>query len=262
MRHLLSRLAEGMGRGQPAPAILPNTAEACFPPPAPARPLAVVGDVHGMARLFTRMLERLAQEAPQAEVISVGDLIDRGDESAQTLRAAHAARHRLTVLRGNHEEMLLRFLDAPAQEGPRWLRNGGLQTLASFGIGGLSQSSQGERLERAACALRAALGPEVEAWLRGLPRSHRNGNIVVTHAGADPHAPIWQQSAQALTWGHPDFGRHSRTDGVWVAHGHTIVPEPICRNGVISVDTGAYAGGGLSAALMTAEAVHFLRVRR
>ena len=242
-------------RAVSSPVVVPR-----FAAPAPDGPLAVIGDVHGMAALFARMLDRLAREAPQARVTCVGDLIDRGEHSAQTLLAAHALRHHVSVLLGNHEEMLLRFLDRPCREGPRWLRHGGLQTLASFGIGGLSQSAQGARLEAAALALRAALGPDVEAWMRGLPRFCRTGNIVVTHAGADPRAPIDAQSGQALTWGHPDFGRHSRSDGVWIAHGHRIVAEPMCQNGVISVDTGAFAGGGLSAAVIVPGEVHFLRV--
>ncbi|SOC04710.1 serine/threonine protein phosphatase 1 [Rhodobacter sp. JA431] len=231
-----------------------------FCPPAPERPLAVIGDVHGMSTLFERMLENLAREAPEASVLCVGDLVDRGENSAEVLRRAWACSEMLTVLLGNHEEMLLSFLDAPTREGPRWLRNGGLQTLASFGVGGVSESSSAARLVAAADELREKMGDELERWLRGLPRMVQSGNIVVTHAGADPWRPISQQSDHVLTWGHRDFGQRPRTDGLWIVHGHTIVPEPVCDRGQISVDTGAYAGNGLTAALISVEGVRFLRV--
>jgi len=247
MLRRLGLLPASPGRAARMPSALP------FPPPAPAEDLAIIGDVHGMVQPFARMLARLEREAPGARVICVGDLIDRGEESAAVLRLAFAQRDRLTVLLGNHEEMLLRFLDAPETEARRWLRNGGLQTLASFGLA----AGQGNEVALRD-QLRAALGAGVEDWLRALPRSWISGNVLVTHAGADPWLPITQQSAQVLTWGHEDCGRRRRTDGIWVVHGHHIVPVARMEEGVIALDTGAFAGGALSAALLSGSSVHFL----
>lgn len=229
-----------------------------FPAPRCAETLAIVGDVHGMLHPFEQVLARLAREEPQAKVVCVGDLIDRGEQSAEVLRLTFDRRDTLIVLLGNHEEMLLRFLDEPEQEGARWLRNGGLQTLASFGISPLGVADGSKKYRAVQEQLRAALGPEIESWLRLLPRYYLSGNIAVTHAGADPWLPISQQPDSALTWGHPEFGRRRRTDGVWVAHGHVIVKAPRAAEGVISVDTGAYAGGGLTSALISGGEVRFL----
>lgn len=230
-----------------------------FPPLQPETNLAVLGDVHGMMRLFERMLQRLEREEPAATVVCVGDLIDRGDDSADVLRLAFDCRDRMIVLMGNHEEMMLNFLDDPEQEAGRWFRNGGLQTLASFGIAPPGTTAGAQEHGAVRDRLAAALGPDIEAWLRALPRHFfPNGNIVVTHAGADPWLPISQQPDRNLTWGHPDFGRRRRTDGLWVAHGHFIVPEPKAVNGVISVDTGAFAGGGLTGAVVFGGEVRFL----
>lgn len=229
-----------------------------FPPPAPDGVLAVIGDIHGSIGPFERLLARIEAEHPAAQVICVGDLIDRGEASDAVLRRGFSRRESLVVLLGNHEEMLLRFLDAPEQEAARWLRNGGLQTLASFGLAPPRRGAGEDGLVALRDGVRAALGPEMEAWLRGLPRSWFSGNILVAHAGADPWLPVTQQAGAALTWGHPDFGHRRRTDGIWVAHGHTIVPEPQFGAGQISVDTGAYAGGGLSAAIVARGDVQFL----
>ncbi|MCR8724690.1 metallophosphoesterase [Frigidibacter sp. ROC022] len=218
-------------------------------PPAPEEPIAVIGDVHGCAALLDRLLERLAEEAPAARKIFVGDLIDRGDDSAGTLARLRELPDAV-CLQGNHEEICFDFLHAPEDQGPRWLKVGGLQTLASFGIGGLSISSRGAALSKARDDLVAAMGEATLDWLRGLPSSWQSGNVLVTHAGADPAVPPGAQADAVLHWGHRDFGRVPRQDGVWVVHGHVIVDEVRIRDGRISVDTGAYAHGRLSAVVL------------
>ena len=72
----------------------------------------------------------------------LGHLVDRGPDSygvIQTLVAGIAARRNWTVLRGNHDQLFLDFIDCeePATPGGlSWLntRMGGRATLASYGI--------------------------------------------------------------------------------------------------------------------------------
>lgn len=226
---------------------------------APATPLAVVGDVHGRADLLSLMLERLEREAPDHQIVLVGDYLDRGEESRAVLEKLRE-RSDLICLKGNHEAMCLGFLEEPERHGPRWLRNGGLQTLASFGVG-VAQGTGPARLEVARDALAAALGAEMVAWLQSLPLSWRSGNLAVAHAGADPELPIALQPEQALLWGHPSFERTARQDGIWVVHGHTIVDDARAQAGRIAVDTGAYVSGRLSAALITPGEFRVLEAR-
>ena len=89
---------------------------------------------------------------------------------------------------------------------------------------------------------------------------YSSGNVHVVHAGADPARPLDRQSAHTLIWGHPDFLRRPRRDGQWVVYGHTIVDVVAAENGRIGVDTGAYATGRLSAALITRDGVESLSV--
>lgn len=224
------------------------------PAPGP-RPIAVIGDVHGCLDLTTGLLTRIAGECPAAQVVFAGDLVDRGPDSAGVLAHVRGLSGAV-VLRGNHEQMLLDFLDDPEGAGPVWLRHGGQQTLESFGI--MAGAADAPTRD----ALRAALGAGAEAWLRGLPLWWQAGTLVVAHAGADPRTPMPHQNPQHLLWGHPAFGRVPRRDGLWVAHGHTIVPAPRCENGVISVDTGAWRSGRLTAALISGEGVRFLAAAR
>lgn len=217
-------------------------------PPDPLRPVAILGDIHGCDRLLARLLPRL-----EGQVICVGDYIDRGEESAAVLDRL-IARPEVLCLRGNHEDMLLAFLDDPEGKGPRWLRYGGLQTLASFGVGG--DLSTG-RLGHIRDALARAMGDERIDWMRALPLWWQSGNLAVTHAGADPRRDLAQQEARDLLWGTPEFGRRPRTDGLWIAHGHVIVDAPTAEGGRIAVDTGAYATGRLTAAIIAPDVLRF-----
>ncbi len=224
-----------------------------YGPVNPASPFFAIGDVHGRVDLLISLLRQLDPGLP---VIFVGDHVDRGENSAEVLRVLRG-RPGALALKGNHEEMLLGFLDKPGSRGSHWLRNGGLQTLASFGIAGLTDTSGEDDMNRARDALMAAMGPGLVDWIRARPLCYRSGNVAVVHAGADPGAAIEDQADAHLLWGHPDFGRKPRTDGMWIVHGHRIVDAPKAENGVISIDTGAYATGRLTAALIASDGVSF-----
>ncbi|PIE06593.1 MAG: serine/threonine protein phosphatase [Rhodobacterales bacterium] len=221
-------------------------------PLAPAERIAVVGDVHGNDRLLISLLNRLGGLDPAPDrLVFVGDLVDRGENSANVLSLLFGLQRRLgrkmVVLRGNHEQMMLDFLDTPTLCAARWLRHGGLQTLASFGIGGAVGTLSGEQANHIRDRLAEAMGAAMIDWLWETPSRFSTGNVHVVHAAADPRVPMTAQSADTLTWGHPDFFRRARSDGQWVVHGHTIVGEVVATEGRIGVDTGAFATGRLSA---------------
>lgn len=226
-------------------------------PPLPDRPLAVIGDVHGCHDLLLLLLARLRAKVPAALPVLVGDVIDRGPGSRAVLEYLAAAGDGVVVVRGNHEQMMIDFLDAPTRNGERWFRNGGLQTLDSFGIRVSHQTPGEQDLLDTRAALQTALGSTLESWLRRLPLWWRSGNVVVTHAGADPRTRIGHQNPRHLLWGHPGFGVREREDRLWIVHGHTIVRKPVMGAGIISVDTGAYTTGLLSAALISRDGVTF-----
>jgi serine/threonine protein phosphatase 1 len=211
-------------------------------------PTAVIGDIHGCDALLADLLGKLAREAPTARIVCVGDYIDRGDHSAAVVDRL-MQRPDLHCLKGNHEVMCLKFLDSPEKNGARWLRYGGLQTLASYGVAGPSPGAN-RPLQRVRDDLALAMGDERIGWLRKLPLTWQSGNLLVTHAGADPaRAPEDQQSSDLL-WGCADFLTTPRTDNFWVAFGHVIQDAPSAENGRIAIDTGAYATGVLTAALL------------
>lgn len=248
----------------PAPKEMPVPTRFEGGPPAPERDLAIVGDLHGELDCLEVMIALLETRAPEAQWVFVGDYIDRGDQSAQVLerlRRLEEARPDTIFLRGNHEDMMLSFLDTPEETGNRWMRYGGLQTMASFGAFRLGEQNAPEALRVARDQLVELMPEGLGDWLAARPRWVQTGNVAVVHAGADPALPMDAQTDRSLTWGHRAFGRQAREDGVWVAHGHTIVDMPRERNGVISVDTGAYATGRLTAALVGSGMVEFVQAK-
>lgn len=219
---------------------------------APERPFVAIGDIHGCKVLLDKLLTEIGKSTPDdQDLIFLGDYIDRGPQSrevlAQIYELTQSEPEKVTCLMGNHERMMLDFIDDPAGEGLNWLRHGGLDTLASFGI-----SSQGHALDSEACVeladqLEKALPDGLQAWLRGLPLQWSTGNVHCVHAAMSPRRAPNDQRSDVLLWGHPDFLTRPREDENFIVHGHTIVKRAGIYGSRISTDTGAYRTGRLSA---------------
>lgn len=228
-----------------------------------------IGDVHGRLDLLEPLLEKILRDALQrsdfdaepAEVVFVGDLIDRGPDTRGVLEFLTAiddwAELKPIYLLGNHEAMLISFLDDPVGN-KRWLRYGGYETLMSYEMQGLGDLTEDDNLHLVAQSLRQAMGPHLELFTQ-MVTSHQNGNLLFTHAGADPDVEPRDQADEAMVWGTDTFERRPRKDGIWVVHGHTVVPEPMVNDSRISIDTGAYISGALTALRVDGQQVSFLR---
>lgn len=238
--------------------------DTAMPPPQPEEPFLAIGDLHGRADLLLELDKMIEENFRGWPVVFLGDYVDRGEESRAVLEMLMPLSPKgspsVTCLMGNHERMLLDFIENPLQSARRWIQNGGLQTLASFGL-----SIRLDRLKDEA-AMRAirnqlvdAMGTEMIDWLHTRPLSWQSGNIWAVHAGAKPSEPMEVQRSRYLLWGHPRFEHENRQDGKWIVHGHTIVEVPFARKGRIAVDTGAYATGVLTAAAITPGEVSFLQ---
>ncbi len=230
---------------------------AVFTAPLPDTPTCVIGDVHGCIRQLETLLPQIPEDH---RVVLVGDYVDRGENSADVLRLLQGHPD-FICLKGNHEDMMLNFLRDPEQHGPRWLRYGGLQTLASFGVRNVR--AEMTAIELVACRdnLLVKMGPELVHWITELRTCDYSGNVLVTHAGANPNTSPDQQSEKTLMWGHPEFRTTDRRDGVWVVYGHTIVDQPSAQRGRIAVDTGAFATGVLSAVCLDGAEPTFISAR-
>ena len=88
----------------------------------------VVGDLHGHRTALLSLLAEVDFNPAQDRIFSVGDLVDRGPDSFETLRLLQEPW--FYAVRGNHEDMLLDFAwngygYGPSDADHAFLRNGG-----------------------------------------------------------------------------------------------------------------------------------------
>ncbi len=227
-----------------------------FAPPAGTRVYAV-GDIHGTRDLLEEIqaliTADLARRRPaRAVVVYLGDYIDRGPSPRgviDRLTDAPVAGATSVHLRGNHEALLLRFLDEP-EAGHVWLANGGATTLRSYGVVAPARIGETEALARASAALRRAIPPRHHAFFENLPAWHVEGGYLFVHAGIRPGRALADQTDTDLLWIRRDFLDSCVDHGFRVVHGHTIVRQPEIRANRIGIDTGAVVCGTLSCVVL------------
>jgi len=195
--------------------------------------IVAIGDVHGCVLQLANIL--LDDTITGDELIFLGDLFDRspflnGDKTVldivQTAQESpeEFGFKKITVLRGNHEDALIRAIE----EGPDseiyelWEYNGG--DVAFY-----------------------ALGDTYIDWLKTLPVYAVRGDYLFVHAGVRPDVPLEEQEEQDMLWIREEF--HDVEDHglpYTVVHGHTPVDEIEIANKRINLDTGSFFSGNLS----------------
>jgi serine/threonine protein phosphatase 1 len=217
-----------------------------------------VGDVHGCFDLYRALEAQIVADIARLGgiglLVVLGDTIDRGPKSAEMidhLIAPPPPGLMRVVLRGNHEEMFLRFLQAP-ERAASWLRHGGLETLASYGIDTAPFERGTLTPRRMQNVLETMVPPEHRQFLAALPDAFILPPFMFTHAGVDPARSPEQQSARDLRWG-ANVSASALDDGAFplkVVHGHTPCAggTALIEPGRINLDTGAYVSGKLTAA--------------
>lgn len=226
-----------------------------------------IGDIHGRADLLQRMFSAIVADTSgfdgRIAVILLGDLVDRGMESREVIELALAPNlprdFAYTVLRGNHERMLLDFAET-GKGGEAWLAMGGAATLASYGC----TPPVGLPSRRILAQLRENLmqrQPERHRiFLRNLPATVSYGDYLFVHAGINPKRSLDEQQEADLIWIRKPFLQHPGPFEKIIVHGHNITMAPELLPHRIGIDTGAYANGVLSAIILEADERRILQV--
>ena len=217
--------------------------------------LYAVGDIHGHAALLDAMLGAIeediaARAGARAILIFLGDYIDRGPDSAavvERLRTLSGPFQPLFIA-GNHEEVLLRILEGEDGLVQDWLRFGGAECAASYGLAPAKLRAMAPR--SAAARVRSAVPAAHRQFLRGLADSFTAGDYLFVHAGIRPGIALEEQTLKDLRWIRVPFLDHDEPHAKVVVHGHSITDEVEFRAGRIGVDTGAYRSGLLSAVVL------------
>lgn len=189
----------------------------------------IIGDVHGHYEALLVLLDAIAPNASDA-VYFLGDLIDRGTQSAQVVDLVMKYHYR--CLLGNHEQMLLEVLGGQiAASGifQDWLYCGGYNTLLSY-----NYKVPQDHIE----------------WMKTLPLYLDLGDLWLVHAGVHPDLPLEAQSVEQFCWIRDEF--HCMTKPYFpdklIITGHTITftfpgvePSNLAAGaGWLDIDTGVY----------------------
>ncbi|CUX81964.1 MAG: serine/threonine protein phosphatase PphA [Roseibaca calidilacus] len=248
---LLSHLRRALGKSG-------NTASAeCVEIPVldlSEGPVYAVGDAHGCLSLYRQLEAQILRDAAALPgtptVVLLGDIVDKGPDTAALLdfllRPAPPPLRRL-CLRGNHESMMLAYLEKPAKNA-QWLGFGGVETLLSYGLA-LDADALQQMPERKLRQILTAHIPDTHLGFlhRTLP-GLQVGQYLLAHAGADANAPLTAQPWGALLWGRAGL---VAPDDLTLVYGHYVTAQPEFGPRAIGIDTGAYATGRLTCLRLT-----------
>lgn len=210
-------------------------------------------------------MEQISAEAGRHEaesrvLVFVGDYVDRGADSSgviERLLSGMPEGFDVRCLMGNHEAMLLKFLEQP-ETLDHWLINGAEETLASYGVevpgSGASANDQLTCRDHFAAALPSAH----LAFLKSLELHVSFGGYLFVHAGIRPGVALEDHTRNDFLWIREGFVDSDADLGTVVVHGHTSGLEPVVRPNRIGIDTGAFVYGRLTALRLMGQERGFL----
>lgn len=198
----------------------------------------IVGDIHGCFDELLRLLAHARFNPHRDRLFSVGDLIDRGVQSADALNLLR--KPWFFSVRGNHEQMLLDHWAAAEQTpafDPRWLSDVHPDTISYWQ----------HRLSKLPLIIKVGQGPSAfyimhaELWDNRQPLTAE----LIDQARFDD----LEQAQARLLWGRHIISSHWReSDRRFHAPllnrifcGHTIVQVPMQVEKSVYLDTGAFA---------------------
>jgi serine/threonine protein phosphatase 1 len=207
----------------------------------------VIGDIHGCLTQLKRLHNEISRDLAARPCIApllvhLGDYIDGGPDSSGVIELLvdHPPAIPTINLLGDHERMLLDALNGDRAAATDWLWAGGKVALPSWGLDPELPREQWE----------SALPVPHVAFLRGLKRTHREGDYLFVHAGIRPGVPLAEQTLDDLVSIRQPFLWTEQPLGMIVVHGHSSNPTVVRTENRIGLDTGAGMGGKLTCAVL------------
>lgn len=149
----------------------------------------VIGDVHGKAGMLEDLLKTWDG---QTQLLFLGDLIDRGEDSHRVLEMVKdlVDNQGAICLSGNHEYMFLTWLDDPEESYDHYRRNGGDTTINS--ILGRPLDAPVDGVEDAKRV--AAEASDLVEFIRQMPFVVETDKYIFVHAGIDLTLDDWHET--------------------------------------------------------------------
>jgi serine/threonine protein phosphatase 1 len=224
-----------------------------------------VGDIHGRDDLLKDMAEHVSADMKvrsfdHALTVFLGDYVDRGHGSRHVVEQLARSEWPtpITALAGNHEALLMAFLEN-AEVLALWRSLGGLETLHSYGVD-VAWGNARRDFAAVQTAFAAQFPKHHRRFLESLEVSTYIGDYFFCHAGVRPGVPLDHQNRDDLLNIRDPFLLSEVEHGKLVVHGHTPSVDPEIRPNRIGIDTAAYATGRLTCLVLEKDQRRFMRV--
>jgi len=201
---------------------------------SPAARLIAIGDIHGCSLALDAVLEAIVP-TPADRLVFLGDLVDQGKNSKDVLERILALQERtqVTLIQGNHEEMMLAARESePALR--YWERCGGVPTLNSYRFG-----APLDEVPAVDWKLLQSCQPFLET-----------DQFIFTHANYLPDVPMSEQPEYLLRWALFESAKQQpHCSGKTVVVGHTEQKnsELLDLGFALCIDTACWTYGWLTA---------------
>jgi serine/threonine protein phosphatase 1 len=182
----------------------------------------VVGDIHGRRAQLAALLKALPRDESSDTLVFLGDLIDRGPDApgvvADVIVLKRGNPERVIVLRGNHEQMMLDFLNDDSR---LWLSPviGSEQTFKQYTLSPLRVETD-EDFELARRRIEECVPPEHLEFFREMPIYHEDEYALYVHAGLEQGKHPSETDAHHLMWTR-DADFYKKYRGKPCVFGHT-----------------------------------------
>ena len=222
----------------------------------------VVGDIHGchilLKQIHKKILDKSNNTSSNKLLIYLGDYIDRRSKIKETIQALldfQPNNFQHIFLLGNHEQMMLDFINNVPDSLYLWILNGGDETLNSYGIKETAFfKNQTKNNEMIRNELVNNIPKDHLQFFNNLSLFHQWGEYFFVHAGIDPEIPLEKQDKNTLIWQRRrKFLANTKMFEKIIVHGHTPQPKVENLENRINLDTGAFYTEILSCLIIDAK---------
>lgn len=190
--------------------------------------ILVIGDIHGCALTLESLINQIMPTHDDVMVF-LGDLIDRGDKSFETVQYCIELKEmfpKTVFIKGNHEDMFINFLKGVAtmDEWRMFRYNGGNSTISSYNEAlGFHSVDTGYGGKLSHDLLWKDLPKSHQDFYDSLKVFHEIDNYVFVHAGIRPEVKLEDQVERDMVWIREEFlyWPTGVLEGKTIVHGHT-----------------------------------------
>lgn len=216
----------------------------------------VVSDIHGC---FDQFEEIISEWNKEDLFYILGDLLDRGPKSLKVIETVmelcETYPNKVFFIKGNHEDILIKFLENPEEKYENYIKNGGLATLSNL----LGQNIP-EDVHEIVRQIKEKY-PTILQFIKNAPLYKQEEQLLFTHAGFNSEFEDFTQTTDIeFIWIRKHYEKPNKTPYVNI-FGHT--PVTYIHNSAyiwisadqkyIAIDGGCYETGQLNALRITGD---------